>query len=174
VDRCGQCGFVYDDLPQPEIAVALRELAHQFGPRLDGVDQMRLRHRPRPTTWSALEYAAHVDEVLRVQRERVALALRIDQPRFESMRPDERAAEQRYNERDPTTVADQIRQGADALASLLDGLSVEEWSRGGLYNWPVVAHRDVAWIARHTVHEMVHHLFDIARSTDPTPSSASG
>jgi len=52
-----------------------------------------------------LEYACHVRDVLRFQRERVALAQAEDRPRFASMRRDERAVAERYNDQDPAVVA---------------------------------------------------------------------
>ncbi|MFP3906004.1 MAG: DinB family protein [Acidimicrobiales bacterium] len=173
MDRCDQCGFVYRDLPRADIAEALREVAHQYRSRLAGHGDV-LRRRPAPAVWSPLEYAAHVRDVLRVQRERAALALRVREPTVESMRPDERAVEAAYAQLDPGRVVDQIDQAVEALAALFDGLGYDEWDRTAIYNWPQPARRDLTWIGRHTVHELIHHLFDIARGVEPTPVSASG
>lgn len=102
------------------------------------------------------------------------VALLRDAPTFESMRPEERVVEQRYNEQDPTEVGRQIIGMADALASLLESLSPAEWERIGVYNWPERAVRDVEWISRHTVHELIHHLFDMARSLQDQPGTPTG
>ena len=37
------------------------------------------------------------------------------------------------------------------------------WARTGLYAYPEPAQRDVDWIARHTLHELHHHLADVHR-----------
>lgn len=174
MDRCSQCGFVYEDLPQSSITGALVEVARQYGPRLRGADPAALRRRPAPEVWSALEYTAHVRDVLRVQRERVLLALADDQPRFESMRREERVVELTYNRMDPAAVDAELQEAARSLASLFAGLSDTEWRRTGVYTWPSVASRDLRWMGRHTTHELVHHLFDIVRAVEPTPGSASG
>jgi DinB family protein len=54
-----------------------------------------------------------------------------------------------------------LRERADELASVLEGLDDEEWTRTGIYNYPEPADRTVEWIARHTLHEVRHHQRDI-------------
>lgn len=121
-----------------------------------------------------MEYTAHVRDVLRVQRERVLLALADDQPRFDSMRREERVVELAYNRMDPAAVDVELQEAARSLASLFAGLSDTEWQRTGVYPWPSAAVRDMTWMGRHTAHELVHHLFDVVRAVEPTPRSASG
>jgi DNA segregation ATPase FtsK/SpoIIIE, S-DNA-T family len=174
VEHCLECGFVYAALPRDEIATSLRSVADQYRSRLIGLDGATLRRRPLPDVWSPLEYAAHVRDVLATQRERAALALRSTDPTFPSMRPEALVVERAYNDDDPSAVVARVEFGAELLAALFDGLSEAEWGRGGVYNWPSPARRDLVWIGRHTVHELAHHLLDISRATDPTPSRASG
>ncbi len=113
-------------------------------------------------------------DVLEVQRERVVMTLRFDQPVLASMEPDRRAIEDRYLDQDPIRVAEQLEGAAASLASLLTELSETDWRRVATYNWPQPAERDVAWIGRQTVHELAHHLLDISRSIDPAVGPASG
>jgi len=174
VERCGECGFVYGDLPRVEVSSALAEVAEQYVARLTSSSGDALRRRPAPEVWSPLEYAAHVRDVLEVQRERVMVALLHDAPTFEPMGREERVVEWRYNEQDPLDVAREMRRNATDLATVLDSLDDAGWSRIGIYNWPERAERDVAWIGRHTVHEQVHHLFDINRSLQGQPGTPTG
>jgi DNA segregation ATPase FtsK/SpoIIIE, S-DNA-T family len=174
VDRCAECGFVYADLPRDRIADALRSIAAQYHSRLCGTGLDALRRRPTPERWSALEYGAHVRDVLQVQRERAALALRGRSPVFEPMRRDERVTELAYNAQDPHIVDSELAHAAEVLAALFDGLGDSEWTRSGTFNWPTVSERDLVWLGRHTVHELAHHLLDINRSVQATPGSASG
>jgi hypothetical protein len=174
VDRCSECGFDYHALPQPAIPAAIRVVAAQYRSRLTGSARWALRRHPAPGTWSPLEYAAHVRDVLSVQRERSALALRLREPHFPTMRPEVLVTERRYNDDEPTLVATQIEHAADLLAALFDSLGETEWSRTGVYTWPTPAPRDLAWIGRHTVHELVHHLLDMNRGLQPTPGRVSG
>ena len=41
-------------------------------------------------------------------------------------------------------------------------------ARTGVYHWPTTEVRTVDWIARHTVHESVHHFSDIERLLEET------
>jgi S-DNA-T family DNA segregation ATPase FtsK/SpoIIIE len=174
VDHCPECGFTYASLPRDVIGDALRSVASQYRARLLGTGVDALRLRPAPEVWSPLEYSSHVRDVLVVQRERVMVALLHDAPTFEPMRRDERVVEQRDNESDPVVVAAQVVGAADVLASLLESLAPAEWERIGIYPWPERAIRDVGWMARHTVHEEVHHLFDLARSLQSQPGTPGG
>lgn len=166
---------MYADLPRDQIASAIEAVASQYPPRLSWTDPADLRRRPTPDTWSPLEYACHVRDVLRVQRERCSLALAFRDPAFESMRPDERIAEMAHVVHEPTAVATSLADAAGVLAALFDSLSPREWDRTGRY--PLAGRldrRDLTWIGRHTVHELVHHLGDVTRAIQPTPGSASG
>lgn len=105
-------------------------------------------------------------DVFRVQRDRVAQALDEHEPAFTSMRRDERAVEERYNEQDPATVIREVASAADDLASALDALDGAGWERTGLYAYRGPEVRTIEWIARHTIHEGVHHIMDIERQLD--------
>lgn len=157
MDRCDSCGFVYPDLEPGEVPRALRRYPNRYAAVLDrAVDRGLARVRPRRDTWSGLEYACHVRDVLRVQRERLELALSQDQPVFTPMGRDERAIADRYNQQDPATVANELAEAAEALAAA-------RWERTGVYNWPQQAVRNMVWLGQHTVHELIHHLDDIER-----------
>jgi hypothetical protein len=174
VDGCGECGFEYGALPRVEISSALVAIAEQYVARLAATTDDALRRRPTPDVWSPLEYSAHVRDVLETQRERVMVALLHDAPTFEPMGREERVVEWRYNEQDPDDVALQIRKNADDQATVLDSLDDRGWARIGIYNWPTRQERDVAWIGRHTVHELVHHLLDVNRSLQGQPGTPAG
>ena len=161
MDRCDACAFVYAELDAGDAPARMRAFAPAYRDRLVGPDASRLRTRPGPGTWSALEYACHVRDVFEVQNERVLLALAEDTPTFVPMGRDERAVDRRYNEQDPLVVAAELAAAAEELAVTLEGLDEAGWSRTGIYNWPAPAERDLAWLARHTVHEGLHHLRDV-------------
>lgn len=163
---CDECGFRYDGVDRTTVPGALRDACPGYLHLLAGTPGEVLRARPRPTTWSALEYACHYRDVLRTQHDRVTLALEGGHPVYESMRRDERVVEDRYAAQDPATVARELAGATDALAALTDGLDDRGWERTGTYLWPVRAERTVEWIGRHTVHEGVHHLLDARRSIE--------
>jgi hypothetical protein len=161
VDRCDECGFVYDDVERDAIPDSLRALAVRYEAVLADTDVTVLRAHPRAGVWSALEYCCHTRDVFRVQRERAELALLEHQPAFASMRRDERVTEERYNEQTPAQVGREVSGAAESLARLLESLDDRGWQRTGIYNWPERRVRTVEWIGRHTIHEGEHHLQDI-------------
>lgn len=167
MDHCEECGFVYASARRDELPARLRD----FGPRYRATVTARddIRRRPAPEVWSPLEYACHVRDVLRVQRERLALALATPEPEFVPMRRDERAVEERYNEQDVEVVLTDLAAAADALADAVAALRPEQWPRTAVYPWPARQVRTVEWVARHSVHEGEHHLLDIARQAADPP-----
>jgi predicted carbohydrate-binding protein with CBM5 and CBM33 domain len=160
---CAECGYEFESLDRPQILTALTALTGELCRLLDSVDAPLLRARPRQGSWSALEYGCHVRDVLRFQRDRVAAAQAKDVPRFTSMRRDERAVEEHYNDQDPRIVGGQLAAAGDDLAATLTALDDAGWLRTGVYPWPVRAVRTVEWIGQRTVHELAHHLFDCQR-----------
>lgn len=162
MDRCAACGFDYYGVPRPEIGDRLRALGDEHAERLTETPAAFLRLHPAEG-WSALEYGCHVRDVLLTQRGRIELTQREDAPTFVPMGRDELAVDERYNDQAPDTVALALTQAAGALATLLAALDDTGWARTATYNYPETTLRDVDWIARHTVHELHHHLADVHR-----------
>jgi S-DNA-T family DNA segregation ATPase FtsK/SpoIIIE len=168
MDRCEQCGFIYDEVALADIPVRLRasEAAYRAallddGPGPSQRQEDSIRRRPQPDTWSALEYTCHVRDVLLVQRDRTVLALVETKPSFARMSRDERVALARYDAHPPRQVAVQLGVAVELCATVFEGLTPDQWNRPLIYNYPAPTSRDVAWLARNTVHEVEHHLGDI-------------
>ena len=122
-----------------------------------------VRAHPLEDTWSALEYACHVRDVLQIQRERLRRALVEDGYSPVPMGRDERVVEYRYNEQDPIAVADELAAAAEALASDIEAFAPADFERTMIYNYPERVERPLTWVVQHTVHEGEHHLLDIGR-----------
>ncbi len=164
---CEECGYGYESLGRDQIPSAVMSLADDHRLLLTCVPAERLRDHTRPASWSPLEYGCHVRDVLRFQRERVNLAQAEETPRFVSMRPDERAVEERYNDQHPLVVAGELAAAARQFAWALNALDGRGWMRTGIYPWPAPEVRTVEWVARWTAHELAHHLFDSRRLLGP-------
>jgi S-DNA-T family DNA segregation ATPase FtsK/SpoIIIE len=167
-ERCAECGFDGAKLSTAGTVDGIRSLARRFRapltrflPGEDG--DAVVRFKPDPSTWSALEYACHVRDVLDVYQGRVARTLAENTPTLDSMGRDERALRDRYNEQDPAVVADDLAANGERLASQLDGLTEADWAREAIHPYPEPAARSVLWMVRHVVHEGSHHLLDIGR-----------
>jgi DinB superfamily len=163
VAPCQECGYDYESLDRAQVLRAVASLADEHRLLLASVPGERLRDHPRPGSWSPLEYGCHVRDVLRFQRERAVLAQAEQAPQFTSMRRDERAVEERYNDQDPRVIANEIVAGAGRFTGTLGALDDQGWLRTGIYPYPAPEVRTVEWIGRWTAHELAHHLFDCRR-----------
>jgi hypothetical protein len=163
---CTECGFDYDDTPAAGAAAAIRDLPRRYRPGLtrglpgEDLDAL-VRVRPTDSTWSALEYACHVRDVLSLYDDRIATVTRERQPELSAMRRDEVVIERSYNTQAPTAVLDAIAVNAEALATRLDGVTDADWMRAGFRDGEALT---VDWMARNVVHEGRHHLLDIGRT----------
>jgi hypothetical protein len=169
VPPCPECQFDYDSEDEASIPDRVRTLGKRYHAPLSrflpGEDGPAiLRAHPVEGAWSALEYACHVRDVLRVMRERVAQGLAEEVPTYTPMGREERVIDDRYNEQDPAEVAAAIQANGEELAAAFADLSPDQWARTGIYNYPEPTERDMVWIGQHTIHEAHHHLLDIGRT----------
>lgn len=164
VDTCAGCGFGYDDALVPTVSPALRDHAARYAALLTATDPAALRARPAPGTWSGLEYACHLRDVLLVQRERLLAARRsATPPTAEPMGRDERVEHDGYATQAPADVARQLVDAALLFTHALDRLTPADLDRQLRYTYPQPALRSLRWLALHTLHEARHHLLDIRR-----------
>lgn len=129
----------------------------------EAASPQELQTRPDPAVWSAIEYACHVRDVLLVQRDRAVLALVEESPSFARMYRDERVALCGYARQAMGDVLAHLAMAAELCAMVFEGLDEAGWSRPLVYNWPEAAELDLAWLGRHTLHEVEHHLQDITQ-----------
>jgi hypothetical protein len=162
VERCDECDFVYDEGKLRPLDAMLAVVGGVYREAL-AADPSALRRRRDETTWSPLEYACHVRDVLLAQRERVLTALVEDQPAFAPMYRDERVSLARYNDEDPSQVASEIDMASGLLARQFAVLDDGQLARECVYRYPTAATRSVRWVGVHTLHECRHHVLDIER-----------
>lgn len=166
VERCADCGFVYDAIDARGAGTAIIEGATALG-RLVSDPRADSRSRREPAKWSPLEYACHVRDVLIVQRERVLLGRRRRAPTLEPMGRNERVEHDGYADQDPEDVARQLADAARLFANVLSRLEDHDWERTVMYNYPARAERPLAWVAVHTLHEVQHHIRDVRHQLLP-------
>jgi hypothetical protein len=146
-----------------DIGAAIVDEAHRWAQLLrSNADSASLRTQPATGVWSALEYGGHARDTLTLFDGRIRLALIADNPRFEYQDQDAEVRDGRYNEADPTTLAQQIVANAQQFKSLLETLSEAEWQRTGTRLEG--EHFDATLLARFALHELRHHRVDAERS----------
>jgi len=153
---CPECGFDATAYPDAAIASAIRDNALSWPAVLERAD---VRERPNDSTWSPLEYSAHVRDVLRVYRERLRLMVETDDPLYPNWDQDETAVAERYNEQDPRVVATEIAAAAGDISAAFEALAPGEWSRPGRRSDG--AQFTVSLMAKYMTHDLVHHRWDV-------------
>ena len=152
---CPECGWT----PPPPTDIASRVRATV--PRWRAV----LRRddagvRTRSDRWSALEYGCHVRDVCRVFAGRLDQLLTQDDPTFADWDQDAAARDGRYFTADPAAVADAYQQGAERMAANFAAVRPDQWERRGTRSNGSLF--TVAALGTYFLHDLEHHLFDVA------------
>jgi hypothetical protein len=153
---CPDCGFDAADYPDAAIAAAIRDNAASWPAVLV---RPTVRVRPNDSTWSPLEYSAHVRDVLRVYRERLRLMVDTDDPLYPNWDQDETAVAENYNEQDPAAVSGELAEAAADLAAAFGELEPDQWRRPGRRSDG--AGFTVSSLAKYMTHDLVHHRWDV-------------
>jgi hypothetical protein len=159
---CLECGFEYRLDEAQSAGTAIMNGAVELA-SLVSDDRAEVLARREPQTWSPLEYACHVRDVLIVQRERVLMARRQERPSFDPMGRDERVDHDGYSRQRPADVARQLADAALLFENVLSRLGNADWERTVMYNYLKLSERSLRWVAMHTLHEVSHHLGDVRR-----------
>jgi len=125
--RCDDCGLSAGEVDFAEIADRAEVAAAEWVQIL--MSSPAVRSRPSPEVWSALEYGAHVRDVLHVFDGRLALMLAEDEPRFENWDQDETALVDRYSQQDPDEVADELAAAAAQFVARLRAVAPSQLQR---------------------------------------------
>jgi hypothetical protein len=154
---CPQCGLDTRSISPAGIPTLIRANAAGWHELL-GRSQDQAR-RPDPATWSPLEYACHVREVLRLYLVRLDLMLTADGPHYPNWDQDATAVEGRYGEQDPVVVAAELVAAAELLADRFEQVSGAQWERTVFRSDG--AQFTVETFARYFIHDPLHHYYDV-------------
>ena len=162
---CPECGLDYDTIAPSDAKVAIRSFGRRYRAALaegldDDGDEAILRRRPQPDVWSALEYAAHVADILGASATWIDDMRKRDRPTLSSP-DDSNFSRAEAGSATPAEILDNLGTAADAVASNLD--RTDEWHRTAEFPW---GERDVLTTTRNAVHEGSHHLRDVTRVLD--------
>ncbi|GAA4404230.1 maleylpyruvate isomerase N-terminal domain-containing protein [Fodinibacter luteus] len=155
-ERCPDCGFVAASVPAHDVATRVTASTDPWPGVLARADATA---RPRPSTWSPLEYACHVRDVCRLFEQRLRLVLAEDEPTFANWDQDETAVAARYREQDPAVVAREVVEAAAGLAGAYAAVPDDAWERTGTRSDGSVF--TVLTLGQYGLHDLVHHLWDV-------------
>jgi hypothetical protein len=155
--RCPACGFDAQTIALEDLPALLRDNI-TFWPAV--LERPDVAVRPDDSTWSPLEYAAHVRDVFRVFSGRLNLMLAEHNPEFENWDQDATAVAGSYGEQDPFQVRDELVEAGTALADAIERVPAEASSRTARRSDG--SHFTVETLGRYLLHDVVHHRWDVA------------
>ena len=158
-ETCEACRFDGDQYDFRDTVGTLFALPHMFRWGVESVDASVLAARPEPSVWSALEYVVHSAEVAEIHRLGLEVLLGgedivLDAGGVELGDPDTTAG--------MAASLDRLQDALHAEATLAAAVPEDDprWKHTistGQYE------DDAAYLVRHTVHDVSHHLMDIGR-----------
>jgi hypothetical protein len=163
MERCAQCGFAWEEIARDEIGPRLDTGTSTIAALIAG-DPGNAGRRPSEGRWSALEYAAHVRDVLLMLRDRFVLGLVEDNPAFAPMYRDERVGLGLYRTDTVDSLGTDLRAATAMFVRLFEAIDPAQLDRQVQYGYPEPTQRSVLWMGQQAVHEVEHHAGDIAEN----------
>ena len=155
-EPCPECGYDAARVDAGEVGAETRRNVEAWPAVLLRADVAR---RPDGDTWSPLEYAAHVRDVFRIMRRRLALILDEDDPLFDNWDQDATAVAERYNEQNAATVSHELVAAGLVIADAFDAVPADAWQRTGRRSDG--ARFTTETLGKYFLHDPVHHLHDV-------------
>ncbi len=156
-ERCSECGFEGAIWTDESARAELVRLPDRWAAAIDGLSAGDLVRRPRPDRWSIAEYTDHVRESLFGMRFLLDIAVadagtNLGEPPTPRFDPKPRLVD---------TDAALAASGTEIelLVTRLDELDDELWTCAVTNEGDEV---DAHWILRHALHDVIHHLADVA------------
>ncbi len=157
LDReCPECGFDAGSFDPATIADALHANAATW---VQLLEDDRVRERPQPHQWSALEYGCHVRDLFVLFNERLRMMLEHDDPTYQNWDQNATAVSERYGEQDPADVTPALLHAAESLAERFQTVEGDQWLRPGTRSDG--AKFTVRTFAQYLIHDPVHHVHDV-------------
>lgn len=163
---CDECGLAAGEIPVTDVADRTEVAATEWVQILTSSPAVNVR--PEPSRWSALEYGAHVRDVLGLFDARLAQMLAEDHPSFGNWDQDETALAERYAEADPDQVANELAAAAAKFVGRLRAIEESQLERTARRSDG--AEFTVTTLVQYFLHDMIHHLWDVTGQQDGAAS----
>jgi hypothetical protein len=170
-EACPECGVDVQTIQREELSTYLHDSIDTWTELLTGADAdpRLLMTRPNSTTWSAVEYACHVADVIDLFQQRIFIMISEDNPTFESWDPDVAAAA--YGSRNPEQAASLLHGASNRLGDVFDSLAMPLWDCTGMR--ADGAPFTVLSLSRYFMHDNLHHLADVVRNSSSNDTGRS-
>ena len=158
-EPCAECGIDVRNIAPDALAQLLYDSIEAWMDHLTGHEAVpaALMTRPAPGTWSAIEYASHVADVMDLFQERIFFMVSEDNPTFPSWDPDAAAVE--YNRRSPEQAASLLLGASNRLGGVFESMAPHLWDRTGCRGDGTKF--TVLSLSRYFMHDNLHHLHDV-------------
>jgi hypothetical protein len=156
---CPDCGFDFSDTATTTALALLLDLPREFRDALNVPDEA-LRERRDDIGWTAIEYCAHVAEVLHSTRKRLVLAFERDDrnvspPHLEAVRASARTAR-------TENVLASLAAACRDVARLAGNTPGHAWEHTARSDHDIVTAQEILTDALHEAH---HHVRDAKRAS---------
>lgn len=151
---------MWDDVAASDVGARVQSAVAEIA-RVVEIAGPRATERPTPDRWSILEYAAHVRDVLLVQRERVITASVLDTPTGAALYRDDRVNLGFYRLDSTVEVVGELAVAAGLLAKVIAALPDGFARRWLVYSAVTPENVTIEWVGAQAVHECEHHLGDV-------------
>ena len=153
-EPCAECGFDASTIEVDRAGDDVRAMVPRWRSALA---RPHATVRPDDATWSVLEYACHVRDVMLLFAERLRLIREQEAPEFPNWDQDATAAQTGYALQDPAAVSVELGPAADAFAA--EVARVTDWTRAGLRSNGSAFTAES--LTRYGLHDLVHHMVDV-------------
>ena len=170
VPGCRDCRYGFD-LARGSLGPAIAEYVPGYQELLASEPAARLQSRAQVSTWTPLEYAGHVRDVLALFDRRIHQIIAHPGCDLEVIDHEAAVISGNYNDLEPAAVSASLTSVAAALRSTLGQLRPGQWALLGFRSGEP---RSVEDIGHRAVHETRHHLRDIQRllgKAQPPPAT---
>lgn len=151
---CTECGF--EPFPPHQMGDRLRSAAKRWSSVLQRDDATQ---RPDQQTWSPMEYACHVRDMIMVLHQRVEAMLNQRNPELADFDGDAEAVRREYWRADRSTGLTELTQNAQRTADLVGTVNGQQWELPGRRSDGFEF--TIATLCLYIGHEMEHHLYDV-------------
>ena len=164
---CPECGIDYGTLHPPFAGSTRSRASPGVTPKRSNrvatrTTKRSFAHAPAPEVWSAMEYTAHVADLMEAFTTVVRRMYAEDNPDLSDAFRDEneQATTDKYNEQDKAAVLAHLPDGVDRLVDAAGDVDANGWTRMASFGW---GDHDLLTMLQNSVHEGVHHLQDIEK-----------